>query len=206
MPCQLGFDAVDALRTDERAEPGPKDDLIIDTVLAQIEAVGYDAVELRTIARDARVSLATIYKSFPSRDALLLAAVKQWMGRQVWGSMVSPDPRASSSDRLCAVMHAIFEPWLDHPRMLEAFVRVTERSGGDELSEQGAQAVAPLIVACFEGDADPGDVAEILEIVRYVISGLMSDYAHGVMTAEEILPALDMTVRRLTGHMAAPAP
>ena len=53
--------------------------MIIATVLAQIEAVGYDAVELRTIARGARVSLATIYKSFPSRDALLLAAVEQWI-------------------------------------------------------------------------------------------------------------------------------
>jgi hypothetical protein len=102
-------------------------------------------------------------------------------------------------------MHAIFEPWLDHPKMLEAFVRATERNGGDELSEQGAQAVAPLIVECFD-DADPVEVAEILEIVRYVVSGLMSDYAHGVMSAEEILPGLDMTVRRLTGHMTTAAP
>ena len=66
-----------------RAPRRAQDDLIIDTVLAQIGAVGYDAVELRTIAREARVSLETVYKSFPSRDALLLAAVKQWMGRQV---------------------------------------------------------------------------------------------------------------------------
>ena len=123
------------------------------------------------------------------------------MGRQVWGPMAPPDPRASSSDRLCTVMHGIFEPWLDHQRMLEAFVRATERNGGDELTEQGAMAVSPLIEACFDDDADPADVAEILMIVRHVISGLMADYAHGVMRAEDILPDLDLAVRRLTGHL-----
>jgi AcrR family transcriptional regulator len=189
------------LESDARVEPGPKDDLIIDTVLAQIEAVGYDGVELRAVARDAKASLATVYKSFPSRDALLLAAVKRWMGEQVYGTMSSPDPRAPVSDRLCGVMHGIFEPWLDNPRMLEAFVRATERPGGGELTEQGGQAVSSLIYASFDDDADPADVDEILTIVRYVVSGLMADYAHGVISAEEILPVLDMTVRRLTGHM-----
>jgi AcrR family transcriptional regulator len=188
-----------------RGEPGPKDDLIIDTVLAQIAAVGYDGVELRAIAREARASLATVYKSFPSRDALLLAAVKRWMGEQVYGAMSSPDPRSPVSDRLCGVIHGIFEPWLDNPRMLEAFVRVTERPGGGELTEQGGQAVGSLIDASFDDDADPADVVEILTMVRYVVSGLMADYAHGVISAEEILPVLDMTVRRLTGHMGTGA-
>jgi len=120
--------------------------------------------------------------------------------------MVTPDPRASSAERLCAVMHGIFEPWLDHQRMLEAFVRATERNGGDELAEQGAVAVTPLIMASFDDDADPREVEEILTIVRHVVSGLMADYAHGVMRAEEILPDLDMTVRRLTAHLPAAAP
>ena len=196
----LGVDTSATLQTGERA-PGPKDALIIDTVLAQIGAVGYDGVDLRTIARDARVSLETVYKSFPSRDALLLAAVKQWMGRQVYEPMSPPDPRSSVSDRLCSVMHGIYEPWLDDPRMLEAFVRATERPGGGELTDQGAEAVNSLIYASFDDDADPADVDEILTIVRYVVSGLMADYAHGVMRMDEILPVLDMTVRRLTRHM-----
>jgi AcrR family transcriptional regulator len=75
----LAVDPFVTLESAARGEPGPKDNLIIDTVLAQIETVGYDGVELRAIARDARASLATVYKSFPSRDALLLAVVKRWM-------------------------------------------------------------------------------------------------------------------------------
>ena len=117
------------LRTGERGRPGPKDDLIIDTVLAQIEAVGYDNVDLRTIARDAPVSLETVSRSFPSRDALLLAAVKQWMGRQVYGPMSAPDRRSPVSDRLGSLMHGIVEPWLDDPRMLQAFVRAARGRG-----------------------------------------------------------------------------
>jgi AcrR family transcriptional regulator len=191
-----------AVESGARDESGPKDALIIDTVLAQIQAVGYDGVELRTIARDARVSLATVYKSFPSRDALLLAAVKQWMSHRVYEPIASPDPRSPVSDRVCGILHGIFEPWLDNPRMLEAFVRATERPGGRELTDQGAQAIASRFSASFDHDADPADVAEIMTIVRFVVSGVMADYAHGVMKAEEILPVLDMTVRRLTGHMS----
>ncbi len=187
-------------------EPGPKDDVIIETVVAQIQEAGYDAVDLRTIARDAQVSLATIYRSFPSRDALLLAAMKQWMGRQVYEPISVPDPQRSVSDRLSAVMHGIFEPWLDNPRMLEAFVRATERSGGIELSEQGSAATAPRIYACFDDDADPADVDEILTILRHVVSALMAGYAHRELRVDELLPDLDMTVRRLTRDMTTATP
>ena len=74
---------------------------------------------------------------------------------------------------------------------------------GGELTEQGAAGGRSLIFASFDDDADPADVDEILTIVRCVVSGLMADYAHGVIGAEEILPVLDMTIRRLTGHMGA---
>ena len=56
----------------------------------------------------------------------------------------------------------------------------------------------PLIAACFDDDADERDVAEILEILTHVVSSVMTRYANGEMRAEEFLPVLEMTVRRLT--------
>ena len=40
---------------------------------------GYDAVQMRDVAGLAKVALGTIYRYFPSKDALLAAAMVQWM-------------------------------------------------------------------------------------------------------------------------------
>ena len=47
----LGVDTSVTLQTGESGEPGSKDDLIIDTVLEQIQAVGYDGVTLSATRR-----------------------------------------------------------------------------------------------------------------------------------------------------------
>src|ERR687893_1244876 len=41
---------------------------------------GYDAVQMRDVATRAEVALGTIYRYFPSKDALLLAVMVQWLG------------------------------------------------------------------------------------------------------------------------------
>ena len=50
------------------AEAGHSDDRILDIVVEILETEGYDAVQLREVARRARASLATIYKRYPTRD------------------------------------------------------------------------------------------------------------------------------------------
>jgi TetR/AcrR family transcriptional regulator, cholesterol catabolism regulator len=40
---------------------------------------GYDAVQMRDVAQTAGVALGTIYRYFPSKDALLAAAMLAWM-------------------------------------------------------------------------------------------------------------------------------
>src|SRR4029450_3126968 len=40
---------------------------------------GYDAVQMRDVAARGEVALGTIYRYFPSKDALLLAVMVQWL-------------------------------------------------------------------------------------------------------------------------------
>ena len=40
---------------------------------------GYEAVQMRDVAASAEVALGTIYRYFPSKDALLAAAMVEWM-------------------------------------------------------------------------------------------------------------------------------
>jgi AcrR family transcriptional regulator len=50
-----------------------------DVVVDLLESEGYEAVEVRTVARRARISLATMYELFATRDELILLAVERWM-------------------------------------------------------------------------------------------------------------------------------
>jgi len=50
-------------------------DRILDIVVEILETDGYDAVQLREVAKRSRTSLTTIYKRFPTRNALILAAL-----------------------------------------------------------------------------------------------------------------------------------
>ena len=46
--------------------------------------MGFDKWQLRDVAEIAKVSLATIYKHFPSRDDLIVATVERWMDEHVY--------------------------------------------------------------------------------------------------------------------------
>ena len=58
---------------------GKGQDRILGIVVDLLETEGYDAVQLREVARRARTSLATIYKRYGTRDELILAALISWM-------------------------------------------------------------------------------------------------------------------------------
>jgi hypothetical protein len=82
--------------------------------------------------------------------------------------------------------------------MLEAFGRVMTATGGARLYDQGRVVVEPVMVACFGPDADPTQVYEVLLILNHVVTSLMIQYATGKVAAENILPVLEITIRRVT--------
>jgi AcrR family transcriptional regulator len=170
---------------------------ILESVVRLIERDGYDAVELRAVARDARVSLSTIYQHFPSRDALLLATVEQWMQASVYQPLAAPSPTDSLADQLVSILRQVFEPWLDHPRMLEAFIQIREGPGGSQLEVQGYSVVQPLARAAFGEAVDADEFQEVTLVCRHVVYSVMWEYARGRMDADAIIPVLETTVRRL---------
>lgn len=179
---------------------------IIETVLGIIERDGYDAAELRRVARDAHVSLSTIYNHFPSRDALLLAALEHWMEVHVYRPIPAPDPAAPIADQFVGVLRHVFEPWLEHHRMLHAFLRVREGPDGSQLKVQGFLAAQPVIRAAFDQGIEPDEFQEIMLVSHHVVYSVMWQYARGRMEADAVLPVLETTVRRLVASLGRVAP
>jgi len=177
-------------------------DPILEVVVDILETGGYDAVQLREVARRARTSLATIYKRYPTRDALILAALERWMDEHRYASLTTqqPGPDESIYDGLMRVFRTIFEPWERHPDMLRAYYRARSAPGGQRLVSRGVDAVVPAAMAVL-GEADPDLVADLPPIVSNLAYGLVARFTAGEIAITEILSTLDRALFRLTaGH------
>lgn len=170
---------------------------ILDAVVEIIESEGYDAVQLRAVAKRARVSLTTIYGLHGNRDELILAAVEAWMATHSYVEL-SPPPRDEPlADGLMRLVRRVFQPWEDSPRMAHAFYRARTTPGGDRLDRQGFEVVLPAAAHLLEGlDRDyVADIAVVLINLCYTMVGRLVD---GTADVPTILSTLERVVYRLT--------
>lgn len=188
-------------------DPDRRHDQIVDVVLGVVvgilETDGYDAVQLREVAKRSRMSLATIYKRFPTRDALILAALEYWMNENRYAGLATQnhEPGESVYDGLMRVFRTIFEPWERHPDMLRAYYRARSAPGGQQLVSRGLDVVLPATSAVL-ADADPELVADLPPIVSNLAYGLTARFAAGEIAITEILPTLERALYRLTSNAA----
>ncbi|GAB2659481.1 TetR family transcriptional regulator [Nocardia goodfellowii] len=178
--------------------------LIIDVVLELLESEGYDAVQLREVARRAHVSLATVYKHFADRDELMVAAVERWMATNSYAGMERPPAHENLADGLMRVLRYVFEPWERNPRMLEAYHRARGTAGGHRLDNQGINAILPVASPLFER-ADPSYLEDVALVLANMAYALIGRFADGSLEITEILPIFERTVRRLTSDNSAEA-
>ncbi|OHV06657.1 TetR family transcriptional regulator [Mycobacterium talmoniae] len=180
-------------------------DRILDAVVDLLETEGYDAVQLREVARRARTSLATIYKRYATRDELILAALEAWMQQHRYAKLVRHTrlPDESLYVGLMRLLRTLFEPWERHPGMLKAYFRARAARGGEKLVRRGLDAVVPAALEVLAG-VDEGFIRDLDNIVSSLVYGLSGRFAAGEIAITEILPSLDRTVYWLTtGYEAA---
>lgn len=174
---------------------------ITETTLALLESEGYDAVQLRRVAGVAHVSLTTVYKLYPTRDELVLAAVAQWMATNTYTELEPPRADESLAEVLKRVIRYVFEPWERHPRMLAAYSHARSGPGGQRLDAQGFAAVLPAVGTMFAG-LDEDYAADLALVLTNMVYALLTRFAHGDLAITEILPALERTIVRLTQNNA----
>lgn len=184
-----------------------RDARILDTVVQILETKGYDAVQLREVARRSQTSLTTIYKRYPNRDELIAAAVQMWMDEHRFAKLAGQLHQRGESlyTRLMRGLRTIFLPWEKHPGMLRAYFRARATPGGQQLVRHGFDMAVP---AFFEvlGDIEEGFIADLDTIISTLVYGLLGRFTAGEIAVTDILPILDRAVFRLTsGYQSADA-
>lgn len=190
-----GSDSADAGHRDS----GPNDDRLLGVVVEILETEGYDAVQLREVARRARTSLSTIYKRYPTRDDLIFAALQTWVEQHRYASVVARprEPGTSLYTALTDLLRTIFEPWEQYPGMLTAYFRVRSAPNGQKLFRHGLDIVAPAGLELL-ADVDDEFIANFDAIISSVVYGLLGRFAAGEIAVTDILPTLDRAVYWLT--------
>jgi AcrR family transcriptional regulator len=174
-------------------------DRILDIVVELLETEGYDAVQLREVARRARTSLATIYKRYATRDELILTALDCWMEENRY-SRLTRQTRTSGESLYVGQMRllrTIFEPWERHPGMLIAYFRARAAPGGQRLVDRGLERVVPVSLELLAG-VEEHFVRDLDTILSSLVYGLLGRFAAGEIAITDILPSLDRTVYWLT--------
>jgi AcrR family transcriptional regulator len=173
-------------------------DPILEIVVELLDTEGYEAVQLREVARRARVSLATIYKRYATRDELIVAALEWWMETNRYAKLpVMGAGGESLYSDLMAVMRTIFEPWERHPLMLRSYFRARSGPGGDRLIQRGVDAVVPVAKSIL-AQADPAYAKDLELVLTGVVFGFLGRFAQGEIEVTEIVPGIERAVFWLT--------
>jgi TetR/AcrR family transcriptional regulator, cholesterol catabolism regulator len=175
-------------------------DPIIEIVVDLLDTEGYEAVQLREVARRARVSLATIYKRFATRDELIVAALEWWMDTNRYAGLAAPATFTSDSSvysNLMVLFRTIFEPWEQHPLMLRSYFRARSGPGGKRLIQRGLDAVLPVARA-IHAQLDPEFAQDLELILTGVVFGFLGRFTEGEIDVTEIVPGIERAVFRLT--------
>ncbi len=184
-----------AATREERDAPAGHDRRILGIVVELLETQGYEAVQLREVARRARTSLATIYKHYANRDELILAALQMWLDENRYAGLAGQSRADGESfyDGQMRVLRTIFEPWEQHPAMLKAYFRARAAPGGERLVQRGLDAVIPAFGEVL-ADVDNAFVADLTTIVTNVVYGLLGRFAAGEIAITDIVRSLERTV------------
>ena len=187
-------------------KPDPRTrDAIVDAAIDLIVSDGYDAVALSEVARRARVSLATIYKLFPTqrakqsraRDEVIVAAIERWIDLNVQADVTPASPDETLHDALLRMMRYAFEPWLRNPGMLVAYHRVANGPQRLRVRSRMFDALAPVGLRALEVH-DARYAADVSIVMELVCDGAIGWYAEGHLELDEVFPTISRAVYRLT--------
>src|SRR5712691_6942114 len=96
---------------------------VLDAALRLAEAGGFDAVQMRDVAAEARVALGTVYRYFTSKERLLLEAMVEEIEALAGRLESRPPVGATPADRIVEVLSRGTASLQRHPEVTAAKVR-----------------------------------------------------------------------------------
>jgi AcrR family transcriptional regulator len=143
---------------------------------------GYDVVQMRDVAARAQVALGTIYRYFPSKDALLLAVMVQWLGDLEQRVMRRPPAGDDTVDRVMDVLGRALRSMDRDPKLTAAVIAAMTAGDPASVAAIGdvTEAMARIMRSAFPEDVDPGLEASAAKVLGHVWWSATISWANGM--------------------------
>lgn len=171
---------------------------VIDAALQLGSAGGYEAVQMRDVARTAEVALGTIYRYFTSKDHLLAAAMVDWTTDLERRVAEQPNRKRSSADRVVEIIRAATDPMERDPRLAAAMVQAASANEPSvtACSRQTTETVERMLRSAMNGD-DPEVRARTARVLAHVWNSCILRWANGAEAVGQIGDDLEDAARLL---------
>jgi AcrR family transcriptional regulator len=161
---------------------------------------GYEAVQMRDIATSAGVALGTIYRYFPSKDALLAAAMVEWM-EDLERRVSQRGPQGdTTAERVYDVLRRAVATMERQPKLAEAVITSDDPAAG-KASISTTDVMTRVMLQAFPDDVDPSMEAAIAKVLGHVWFSCMVAWKNGVGDMAWMAEELDTACGLICGHL-----
>jgi AcrR family transcriptional regulator len=172
---------------------------ILDATLALASKGGYDAVQMRSVAERADVALGTLYRYFPSKIHLLVAALTEEFERMQEKLDRKPIPGDTATERMMFVLSRVTRTMQRDPMLTEAMTRAfmfADPSAAAEVNTVANQMVRMFTRAMHDGDPSADDIAIARVIGDVWLSNLVA-WVTRRATTDDVASRLELSARLL---------
>ena len=172
---------------------------ILDATLALASKGGYDAVQMRAVSERADVALGTLYRYFPSKNHLLVAALTEEMDQIQDKLDRKPIPGDTPTERMLFVLARVTRNMQRDPMLTEAMTRAfmfADPSAAVEVNAVAQQMTRMFTRAMHDGEPSAEDIAIARVIGDVWLSNLVA-WVTRRASADDVTSRLELAARLL---------
>jgi AcrR family transcriptional regulator len=187
-------------QTEAPASQVARRERILDAAVELAAEGGYDAVQMREVAERADVALGTLYRYFPSKVHLLVAALSRTF-RELNDGVQSAGDTGTPEERVYRVVAHVTRFLAKNRRLSGAMVRAL--MSADVEAAADVEAVGDVLVGFIAAATHDPDVVPTDEdaLVAHIIGKVwlidVVTFLSGRMTVSQVLEDLDATIKRV---------
>lgn len=171
---------------------------VIDAALALGSEGGYEAVQMRDVARTAGVALGTIYRYFTSKDHLLAAAMVDWSSDLERRIAQRRPTNGSTADAVVDVIRKATRPMERDPRLAAAMVQAgaSNEPSVAACQQQTTDTIERVLTAAMDG-TEPDRKVRAARVLTHVWNSSILRWANGSEAVGQIGDDLEDAARLL---------
>jgi TetR/AcrR family transcriptional regulator, cholesterol catabolism regulator len=170
-------------------------DRIVRAAITLLEHGEYDAIQMRDVAQEAAVALATVYRYFTSKEHLYAAALLEWAANFPARDQSKRAGARSDEAQLRALMRRAVRAFERYPQMMrvEIVIESSPDPNARALFDQFAARNVGVLTNSLSS-TDPDTAAAIVETVNSVLATRLRAWALGRITIADVDRSVQKTL------------